>query len=117
MYGEGTNSPLQGDMPTDRFVVTWAVDPAAIEPPLDRIPDGTPVAVGDGGEEIDLPTGAQVAVRAPRDIATLATADIAGARRWRFATRRALTHYLATGYRVRGFAPDPHGGAYLLVRK
>ena len=29
MYGEGTNSPLQGDMPTDRFIVSWPVDPSA----------------------------------------------------------------------------------------
>ena len=28
MYGDATNSPLQGDMPTDRFVIAWSVDPA-----------------------------------------------------------------------------------------
>ncbi|MEX2180666.1 MAG: GNAT family N-acetyltransferase [Gemmatimonadaceae bacterium] len=117
MYGEGTNSPLQGDMPTDRFLIAWAVDPAQAEPPLGAIPDDVPFAVTADGAEGDLPGVKTVAVRVPRDISALAAADLAAARRWRFATRRAFTHYLTRGYHVRGFVADARGGAYLLVRR
>lgn len=117
MYGEGTNSPLQGDMPTDRFIVSWAVDPAQAAAPLDALPSDLPLVVtadADEGPLLDAPT---VGVRVPRDITALAAADIAAARRWRFATRRAFSHYLTQGYRVRGFVADRDGGTYLIVRR
>jgi predicted GNAT superfamily acetyltransferase len=115
MYGTGTNSPLQGDMPTDRFIVAWPVDPIEEAGTVDAIPPGTPVvadAARDG--EPPLADAPRVAVRVPRDISALAQADLATARRWRMATRRAFTHYLARGYAVRGFVADDGGGAYLL---
>ncbi len=109
MYGEGTNSPLQGDMPTDRFVITWAIDPARVAKPLTAIPaDAQPADA--------LPDAPRVTVRVPRDITALAAADLAAARRWRESTRRAFTHYLPRGYVVRGFVADADGGAYLLER-
>lgn len=117
MYGAGTNSPLQGDMPTDRFVVTWAVDPGATEPSLGAIPEGTPLAVGADAEPLPLVDAPAVGVRVPRDITALAAADLPAARRWREATRRAFTHYLPLGYHVRGFVADAAGGTYLLVRR
>ena len=117
MYGEGTNSPLQGDMPTDRFVVSWAVDPVQVALPLDALPPGLALVVRDEAREGDLVHAAQVGVRVPRDITTLAAHDLAAARRWRFATRRAFTHYLIRGYHVRGFVADALGGTYLLVRR
>jgi len=116
MYGEGTNSPLQGDMPTDRLVIDWAVDPAKAAPPLETLPDQLPLAVGDEAREGDLVDSPHVGIRVPRDITALATRDIAAARRWRFATRRAFAHYLLHGYTVRGFVADARGGTYLLSR-
>jgi predicted GNAT superfamily acetyltransferase len=116
MYGEGTNSPLQGDMPTDRFVISWAVDPSQVAPSLAALPADLPLAVGSDAAEGVLVDSAAVGVRVPRDITALAAADLAAARRWRFATRRAFTHYLPRGYRVRGFVADPGGGTYLLER-
>ncbi len=116
MYGEGTNSPLQGNMPTDRFIISWAVDPAGTAPALTALPDDLPLVVGREAEELPLATKAQVGVRVPRDITTLAAQDLAMARRWRSATRRAFSHYLSAGYRVRGFLADPSGGTYLLER-
>lgn len=116
MYGEGTNSPLQGNMPTDRFVIAWAVDPARVAEPLAAIPaDAVPV-VGEDAAEGPLVDAPRVSVRIPRDISTLAATDLATARRWRHATRRALAHYLAAGYAVRGFVADIGGGTYLLQR-
>ncbi len=116
MYGEGTNSPLQGDMPTDRFVISWAVDPALVAAPLDAIPPGTPLAVGHDAEPLALADAPCVGIRVPRDISALAAADLVSARRWRYATRRAFTHYLPNGYQVRGFVADASGGTYLLER-
>jgi predicted GNAT superfamily acetyltransferase len=116
MYGEGTNSPLQGDMPTDRFVVAWAVDPARVTPAIGSLPAGLPFVVGPDAEECPLVEARQVGVRVPRDITALAARDVATARRWRAATRRAFEHYLPRGYAVRGFAGDARGGAYLVER-
>ena len=117
MYGEGTNSPLQGDMPTDRFVVAWAVDPAQAAQPVTQLPPDTVLVVdAEANTTGAWPDAAHIGVRAPRDITALAAADIAAARRWRYATRAALTHYLTHGYRVVGFVADPNGGTYLLTR-
>jgi len=116
MYGDATNSPLQGDMPTDRFVVAWAVDPAHAAAPLEALPTELPLAVTATAGEGALVDAPMVGVRVPRDISALAAADLATARAWRFATRRAFTHYLARGYAVRGFVRDADGGTYLLAR-
>lgn len=117
MYGEATNSPLQGDMPTDRFVIAWAIDPAGEAVPLDLLPAGLPLAVEREAGEGALVDAWDVGVRVPRDITTLAAADLRAARRWRLATRRAFTHYLPRGYHVRGFVADADGGTYLLTRR
>ena len=116
MYGEGTNSPLQGDMPTDRLVITWAVDPSKAAPPVPALPSGLALVVGEDAREGELVDAPEVGVRVPRDITALAAADLPAARRWRFATRRAFTHYQSRGYRVRGFVADDRGGTYLLSR-
>lgn len=116
MYGESTNSSFQGDMPTDRFVIAWAVHPEAQAAPLPAIPDDTPLVVGVHAEELTLVDAASVAMRVPRDIAELVRVDLALARRWRFATRRAITHYLQRGYRVAGFVADTDGGRYLFTK-
>lgn len=116
MYGEGTNSPLQGDMPTDRFLISWAVDPARVAPAIGSIAPKVPLVVGADAEELELVDAPQIGVRVPRDITALAARDIATARRWRFATRRAFSHYLTRGYSVRGFVADASGGTYLVER-
>jgi len=117
MYGDATNSPLQGDMPTDRFVIAWAVDPARDAEPLDALPPELPLVVTASAYEGPLVDAPAVGVRVPRDISSLAARDIAQARRWRFATRRAFVHYLPLGYHVRGFVADTEGGTYLLARR
>jgi len=114
MYGEGTNSPLQGDMPTDRFVIAWSVSVDDRREPLHAVPSDAALVVGEDAAEGALVDAVHVAVRVPRDITALAAADIATARRWRMATRRAFSHYLPRGYSVRGFIADASGGVYLL---
>lgn len=116
MYGEGTNSPLQGDMPTDRFIVSWAVEPSDAARPLSEIPpDAVPVVDRDA-TQLALASAARVTVRVPRDITALASSDLTTARRWRYATRAVFEHYLGRGYAVRGFTKDADGGTYLLER-
>jgi predicted GNAT superfamily acetyltransferase len=117
-YGDSTKSPLQGDMPTDRFIVDWAVDRSRAAAPLAELPPRLPLIVGPDASEGELLDVAAVGVRIPRDIVQLVSADLETARRWRFATRRAFLHYLppAAGYLVRGFVADADGGTYLLER-
>lgn len=117
MYGDATNSPLQGDMPTDRFVIAWAVDPARDAAPLDALPADLPLVVTASAAEGPLVDAPTIGVRVPHDISALAARDIAQARRWRFATRRAFAHYLPLGYHVRGFVANAEGGTYCLVRR
>jgi chorismate synthase len=116
MYGESTNSSFQGDMPTDRFVISWAVNPADLAQPLTEIPHGTPLVVNGDADELPLLDAPAVAMRVPRDISELVQTDLALARRWRFATRRAITHYFNHGYRVVGFVADSDGGRYLFAK-
>lgn len=116
MYGEATNSPLQGDMPTDRFIIAWPVDPSGRRTPVVTLPDGLPIVVQDPRVEQPLIDAPQVGIRVPRDITALFAADPATARAWRTATRRAFTHYLPAGWFVRGFVADAEGGTYLLER-
>jgi predicted GNAT superfamily acetyltransferase len=99
MYGD----EIQGTAGSDRFIVEWALDaPAA------PVAAAAPAVVGLDDE--DLPESAVVGVAVPKDFSGLAGGDPALARRWRAATRRALTHYLGTGYRVAGFwrGEPPH---------
>jgi len=116
MYGDATNSPLQGDMPTDRFVIAWAVDPSEPATPLTSLPDDAVAVVADASEPTQFPDAANVTVRVPRDISAIAATDISTARRWRFATRAAFSHYLSRGYRIAGFLTDADGGSYLVSK-
>lgn len=117
MYGDGTGSPLHGDMPTDRFILAWSVDPVAAALPLDSLPNDLPLVVDDHATEGELVNAHAIGVRVPRDITEIAATDSDAARRWRFATRRAFQHYLQQDYHVRGFVADARGGTYLLVRR
>jgi len=115
MYGDGTGSPLHGDMPTDRFIVAWAVNPVAAALPLDALPADIVLVVDENAIEGELVDTPNIGVRVPRDITALAGTALA--HHWRFATRRAFQHYLQEDYHVRGFVADARGGTYLLVRR
>ena len=92
MYGR----EIQGMAGSDRLIVEWALEaPAA--------PAGAPAGrVLTPGDET-LPLVSPVGVMVPADFTGLAGRDPAAAQRWRAATRRAFTGYLAAGYRVTGF--------------
>jgi len=110
-YGANTGSILHGALPTDRFVADWELDTeaqpgrgASGQPdPGDPIPVTTVVEGGQVRTVDPLPAAPRVRVPIPVDLeATLGrSADEALA--WRLATRTAIMHYLAAGYRVSAF--------------
>ena len=139
MYGD-TRSPLHAGLDTDRFIVEWRLDqqaPVGAEPAAGTAPAGRASRLEGTGttavvdpdwfaRERPLPADSCVRVAAPADIDGIKEADPACARAWQQAQRRALTWYLANGYRVSGFehrrppddshylvttAPNPETGA------
>jgi len=110
-YGANTGSILHGALPTDRFVADWELDTeaqpgrgASGQPDTgDPIPVTTVVEGGQVRTVDPLPAAPRVRVPIPVDLeATLGrSADEALA--WRLATRTAIMHYLAAGYRVSAF--------------
>lgn len=122
MYGTATNSPVHGNLGTDRLVVKWAVsaDPAPV-PSARELIAGVPCAGGAPGTAPEdgqpLPGGTAVTVRVPSDYQALLANDVARAREWRKSVRRAFIHYLGSGWHVAAFVP-PFGddATYLLTR-
>ena len=110
-YGANTGSILHGALPTDRFIADWELDTeaqpgrgASGQPDTgDPIPVTTVVEGGQVRTVDPLPAAPRVRVPIPVDLeATLGrSADEALA--WRLATRTAIMHYLAAGYRVSAF--------------
>jgi chorismate synthase len=135
-YGFGTSSPLHGNS-TDRLWVTWhlaetrveerlkgkdirseAVDALAHLEPLVRFNgDGRPAENGFASALAKQ----RVAIEIPGDIGSIERDDIARAREWRQATRRAFTEALKAGFIVKEFCRSIRGqqgpGAYLLERQ
>ena len=122
MYGTETASPVHGPLGTDRFVASWSVraEPVALPGDPTLIAGALVVAgpPGHGPTEGDaLPDAPRVAVRIPTDYHHLLRHDLEGARVWRMAARRALSHSLTRGYRVTAFVPDRTADpTYLLTR-
>ena len=102
MYGSNTGSPLHGQLPTDRVVVTWDLTAAVGTPERARRP-GTlvnPVAT-DGRPSLDgFPRASDIRIAIPRD---LETEPNERREAWRRVTREAFLTYLDWGYEVIGF--------------
>ena len=119
-YGSNTGSILHGALPTDRFVAEWTIRDTApgsrAESPrgaVTRAPDDAPVATIVHGDEIrnvtPFPDAPLVFVPVPSDIESVLLSHPDQALAWRLATRAAVTHYLARGYRVTGFRRNDRG--------
>ena len=130
-YGSNTGSILHGALPTDRFVAEWVISPersadshdaqpsraaphadAAQAPVTTVVENGTP-RVAD-----PLPNADVVLVPIPPDIEPVLLTNPDAALAWRLATRHAIMHYLARGYRITAFlrATQPALPAYELTR-
>ena len=117
MYGDpmGKTETVIG---TDRLVVSW--DIAAER----RFPKPSPQSLsgpivtadvaqrGSSAPSPGLPDVDEVRVEIPQDIQSLKDQSPDAAWAWRVTTRRALVHYLARRYSVRGLAKDADAGRY-----
>jgi predicted GNAT superfamily acetyltransferase len=131
MYGQ-TDSPLHRGIGTDRFVALWLLSSARV---CERLASGGFAVVPEGMQDSpfaldtqrkglhpspgtpDLTLGNdEVRVSIPSDITALMDDEVGLAREWRSATRSVFTHYLMSGYEVRGFARGPSVSYYLLAR-
>jgi len=109
-YGSNTGSILHGALPTDRFVAEWAI-PSTSEPDAQSAParpsgDVARTAVVENGRVRvvePLPSDPRVLVPIPPDIEPVLHSNPEAALAWRLATRQAIMHYLAVGYRVTAF--------------
>ncbi|HKO16113.1 MAG TPA: hypothetical protein VJU87_07735 [Gemmatimonadaceae bacterium] len=130
MYGD-TASALHSGIGTDRFIVAWPTDDAAVRDMIrqnhaagtDRalLESGVLNPARDGrGEGMsrdgDTPSAGRVEI--PVDITEVQQQDPRAARRWRQSTREAFQRALGAGLVVRGFVVDAcaRRGYYLLAR-
>ena len=111
-YGSNTGSILHGALPTDRFVAEWPLGRSEDDAPRAAAARSRPssdvgtTAIVEGGHVriVDpLPDTAHVLVPVPVDIEAALGASADEALAWRLATRQAMMHFLARGYRVVGF--------------
>ena len=109
-YGANTGSPLHGNLPTDRCVAEWLFAPKAAAVAHGTTANGsdtpfvTTVADHAGVRNVDSFVAApRVHVPIPNDIEPIIKENQQTALAWRLATREAMMHYLARGYRVSAF--------------
>jgi predicted GNAT superfamily acetyltransferase len=114
-YGE-LDDPLNGSMPTDRFLVEWELRSPRCENAIDGITPNVPrwssyarlfdwVLEGEFPRPLTAPSRSMSAaclVPVPRAIRDMKTANPELAKLWRFELRRQLTRSLADGYCVVG---------------
>lgn len=109
-YGANTGSPLHGDLPTDRFVAEWMFEPRNESGARGAMANGsdtpfvTTVADDHGVRTVESFADApRVHIPIPSDIEPILKSNPKTALAWRLATRAAMMHYLARGYRVSAF--------------
>lgn len=134
-YGAHTSSALHTNG-TDRLWVTWRLESPRVQQRLagkpkrggvlDSLSLLPPLVTfnGDGNavesELSDALSRQRVAIEIPGDIGTIEAGDMALARQWRMATRRAFTAVIDAGFTVTEFCRSIRGlqgpGAYLLEK-
>lgn len=117
MYGLHTHSAVHGALGTDRFIVAW--DLGAEPGTLAQVPDDCATRVPAPVVNLpqrensrsrvvpkiaELPDSPLIRIEVPSDIQQVIAADLDLARQWRETTRRALTWYMARGYRISAFS-------------
>jgi predicted GNAT superfamily acetyltransferase len=103
MYGTNTGSPLHGSLETDRWIAAWDLTGDAQRAPVvhrEGVFVVRPNADGTAPVALPLSESSVVRIAVPVDHEQL---DMSQRAHWRAATRRALMHYLETGYQVSAF--------------
>ena len=132
-YGEMPDELNRG-VESDRLEVDWflrsphvvrRMDSAARSEPTEESGDtaNAPVALAGSGEPLPRPVDSvldlhvpEVRLGIPLDFTALRTTDLALAREWRAATRRAFQTYFGRGYAAVDFIRPPSLGYYVLRR-
>jgi predicted GNAT superfamily acetyltransferase len=126
-------SPLEGGLPSDRWVVNWRISTARVgarlrgkvspfDPALPRVNDTRPNAAGfaqNRAIRLDL-TDRRLLVEIPSNTEAMRAESMPLARRWRSEARHTFQHYLARGYRVEDFFPPKpatEGRCYYLLQR
>jgi predicted GNAT superfamily acetyltransferase len=130
MYGGETGSDLHRGIGTDRLIVAWAVDEAALaqrkretagardESSYENAPVVGDAERPDRRWDRSVGESRHLRVAIPLDISVHQTQDPSTAASWRASTRAAFEAAFAKGYRVAGFTTDGQRerGYYLLER-
>ncbi|MEP7344629.1 MAG: hypothetical protein ABI877_05165 [Gemmatimonadaceae bacterium] len=111
MYGSNTGSTLHGDLPTDRFIISWDLKRAPALPPGDDSPAAgddcilllnpldascMPTCVAAGDQDT-------LRVQVPIDSHALTSSAADVARRWRYAVRDSIVPLMTNGFHVARF--------------
>ncbi len=118
VYGSGDTSGLHAGIGTDRFIVRWQfAAPNDARAAAIRFAEGVPVVNTDrAGDPLEddfaLPDHPRLRVEVPADIGLAKQARPGMGRLWRECTRRALQHYMASGWRVTCFLRDEGGRCF-----
>lgn len=120
MYGLRTDA-LNLDVPTDRLIAEWPVDPPESPMADDFEALTSPRLVEGPGEPLATPFASfagttPLLVEIPAEIARLRSDDPARAERWRAAIAGALTAAFAAGYRAEDVAREAERSFYVLRR-
>lgn len=123
MYGEGDRGKLDSIIGTDRFIADWDLLAGKPRRPI-TAPDSVKTVNSVLTDGLPSPTPLRqtedntIFVEIPQDIEEIKLDSPDRARDWRKSTREALGTYIASGYRVTGFArlPDTHRCLYELRR-
>lgn len=112
-YGN-SDSPLHAGLPTDRLVIDWQLDSAAVRRRMEAA--GGPA--GNAGAERDAGSADVAEIRVPADFQQLRARDMEEARRWRETTRREFEERFARGYVATSVLRGEAGcSRYILVRQ
>lgn len=130
MYGRDTGNALNRGVDSDRLVVEWHVDEAALSArrqtiaaasagkPWDDVPTLGDAERPDADAYRSVGESDRLRIPIPLDMPALLTGDQVRSAEWRDANRAAFQRVLHAGYRVNAFAADPgrDRGYYLFTR-
>jgi predicted GNAT superfamily acetyltransferase len=130
MYGRDTGNALNRGVDSDRLVVEWQVDDAALAErrqtiaaasagkPWDDVPTLGDAEYAEGDAYRGVGKSDRLRIAIPLDTTALLAGDPVRAAQWREANRAAFQRVLHAGYRVNAFTADRgrDRGYYLLTR-
>ncbi|MEM8487668.1 MAG: GNAT family N-acetyltransferase [Bacteroidota bacterium] len=120
LYGKGEKSILHKGIGTDRFILTWYLNPVDGQARRARFsplaaPRSLPAVISKTLSFLPV-SASGVRIEIPRNIQQLKREQPEEARAWRNATRAAFMHYFGKGYGVVGFHTLDEGCYYIMAQ-